>query len=178
MAAGLVVPVSGPYLGTWHALPLGTQNDDGYELRATVQGQEVNESDAYGMTLVEAIYRGQNWRVAFRGLEWNKTGLLAILQMFNPAGTAGRNGTALSPILQNIGDLWTSYCQSLVLTAILGSPPSTPQTLTAVNAGFAPNFQSSFLKTSKLREFPLELVLIPYQVTVTSITTNVPFTVT
>ena len=174
MAAGLVVPISGPYIGTWLARPFGTQNDDGFVIAATIQGQEVNESDAYGLTLVEAIYRGQNWRLQLRGLEWNKAGLLDSLQMFGqPLGT----GT-FQPQLVNIGDRWTKFCQALVLTAILGNPPSFPQSITAVNAGIAPNSQSSFMFTSKLREMPLEFVLIPYQTTISSVTYNLPFTTT
>ena len=161
-------------MGTWNALPLGTQGDDGFELRCTLAGQEIAESDAYGLTLTEGIYRGQNWRLIMRGLEWNKTGLLSILQMF---GQSGAN-TTLTPVLSNIGDRWTKYCLPLVLTAILGNPPTIPQTLTATNAGFAPNSQSSMLFTSKMREMPLELVLIPYQSMVGSVTTNTPFTTT
>ena len=101
MAAGLVLPVAGPYLATWQALPLGTQNDDGFVLKCTVQGQDVNESDAYGMSLVEGIYRGQNWRLRPRraGVEkW--TGLLGSLQMFGQTGMA----STLTPVLANIGD--------------------------------------------------------------------------
>jgi hypothetical protein len=153
---------------------MGVQNDDGFELAATIQGQEVNESDQYGMTLVEAIYRGQNWRLRLRGLEWNKTGLLTSLQMFGK----GVAGAVLSPILQNIGDRWTNYCQALLLTAILANPPSTPTTLTATNAGIAPNSQSAFNFTSKVREMPLEFVLIPYSTTIGSFTGGVPFTTT
>ena len=52
MAAGLVVPVAGPYTATWNSLPLGTQNDDGFQLSCTIQGQEANQTDAYGMTLI------------------------------------------------------------------------------------------------------------------------------
>ena len=174
MPAGLVVPIAGPYLGTWAGSAFGTLSDDGYELSVTIQGQEVNESDAYGMTLVEAIYRGQNWRCRLRGLEWNKTGLLTSLQMFGQSGVAG----TLNPILTNIGDRWTRYCQALVLTAILGNPPSTPQSLTALNAGIAPNSQTSWMKTSKVREMPLEFVFIPYTATVGSAIVGVPFTTT
>lgn len=172
MPAALVVPVSGPYSGLFNALPLGTLNDAGYEVQATVQGQEVNETDAYGMTLVEAIYRGINWRLRIRGLEW-KSGLLAILQMFGQT-TAG----VLSPYLANVGDRWSKYCQSLVLTAILGNPPTTPQSLTALLAGVAPQQQSTFNMTSKVREIPLELILLPYTATVGSSSFSVPFTVT
>lgn len=171
MAAGLLVPISGPYTGTWNALPFGTLSDDGYELSCTVQGQEANETDAFGMTLVEGIYRGQNWRLRLRGLEW-KTGLLSSLQMFGQSGAAG----TLTPILANIGDRWTKFSSPIVLTAILGNPPTTPQSLTATNAGIAPNSTSQFNKTSKVRELPLEFVLIPYVATVGSLTFNVPFT--
>ena len=174
MTAALVLPISGPATATWNALPLGVQNDDGYVLSCTVQGQEINQSDAYGLTLVEAVYRGQNWRLRLRGLEWNKTGLLASLQMF---GQTGAN-TTLTPQLVNIGDRWSKYCQSLVLTSILGNPPSTPQSLTALLAGLSPNNNTEFMITSKMREMPLEFVLLPYAASVGSITANIPFSTT
>jgi hypothetical protein len=179
MAAGLVVPVSGPYTCTFNGLPLGTQGDDGFQLNVTLQGQEVNESDAYGMTLVEGIYRGQNWRLRLRGLEWNKTGLLSIVQMFGWQGgnMPGATANTLAPTLGAIGDRWTKYCQALVLTAILGNPPTTPQTLTATNAGFAPNTNTEMIMTSKVREMPIEMVLIPY-VGAGSSAGNLPFSVT
>src|SRR5262245_28006223 len=174
MVAALVVPVSGPYTGTWNALPIGTNSDDGYELSATIQGQEVNETDAYGMTLVEAIYRGFNWRIRGRNLELTKTAPYSVLLMFGQTGAAG----VLSPALLNIGDRWSKFCQTLVLTALLGNPPTTPQSLTALNSGVAPQSQSALLMTSKVRELPIEWVLLPYTAAVGSGSFAVPFTVT
>lgn len=116
-----------------------------------------------------------NWRARLRGLEW-KTGLVAMMKLFGTTGAL--NDGALTPSLVNVGDRWTKYAQALVLTAILGNPPTTPQSLTATNAAFAPNSNSAFLMTSKVRELPVELVLIPYQTTVSAQTVNVPFTVT
>jgi hypothetical protein len=124
---------------------------------------------------VEAIYRGQNWECQFTGLEWNKNGLLALEQMF---GTQTGSTTTLNPILGPVGDRWTTYCQPLVLTAILGNPPTTPQSLTAVNCGFKPQHQVAQMLTSKLREFPLQTVLLPYSAVVGSLTLQVPFTTT
>ncbi len=176
----LVVPISGPYTGTWNALPIGTLSDAGYELQFTVQGQEVNETDAFGMTLVEAIYRGGNWRLRIRGLEW-RTGLTGVMQMFGLVPGGGQLNPMLNdPItgLINVGDRWSKYVQSLVLTAILGLPPTTPASLTALGAGLAPQQQSSFNMTSKVRELPLELVLLPYHAVIGSLTYSVPFTVT
>lgn len=164
--------MSGPYTGTWDSSAIGTLSDDGYEIRCTIQGQEVNETDAYGQTLVEAIYRGQNWRALMRGLEW-EVGLVDALQMFGQSVVSPGD---LLPALQNIGDRWSRYCKPLVLTRILGDPPSVPLSLTATNAGLAPQMQAAFNMTSKVRELPLEMVFLPYAVTVGSSTKNVPFT--
>lgn len=171
----LVLPISGPYTATWNAFSLGTQNDDGYVLMGTYQGQEVNLSDAYGMTLVEAIWRGLNWRVRFRGLEWNKPGILASMQAF---GSTGAPSTTFTPTLANIGDRYSKFAQSLVLTAILGNPPTTPQTLTANGAIVAPQSNIEYIMTSKVREAPFEMVLLPYSATVGSLTPNLAFTTT
>ncbi len=182
MAAGLAVPVSGPYLGSWNALPIGVLDDNGYVLRCTIQGQEMNSTDQFGQTLVEGVYQGQNWRCTLRGLEY-KRGLLAILQAF---GQIGNEGEQLAPTLSgrivnlgssvvNVGDLWTNYAFPLVLTAILSDPPTTPQSLTATNAAIAPQFSSEQMLTSKVRELPLELVLIPYNATIGSYVYAIPF---
>ena len=166
MAAALVVPVSGPYTGTWNGHTLGTQNDDGYVLAGTYQGQEVNLSDAYGMTLVEAIWRGLNWRLRFRSLEFNKAGVLAALQAF---GSSGAVTTTFTPTLQSVGDRYSKFGQALVLTAILGAyPPTMPATLTALTAIVAPQSNVEYLMTSKVREAPFEFVLLPYSAVVSS----------
>jgi len=174
MAAGLVVPVSGPYLGLFGGNALGTQDDNGYELACTIQGQEINRSDVYGETLVEGIYRGQNWKCRFRGLEWNKVGLLNSFQVFGQQGGSG----SFSPVLQNVGDRMSRYAQTMLLTAILGNPPSTPQTVTALTAIISPNSQAAFMMTSKMREMPIEFSLLPYSTVISSTTFNVPFTTT
>lgn len=175
MVAGLVVPVSGPYTATWNAFTLGTQNDDGYVLLGQFQGQEVRESDAYGMTLVEAIWRGVNWRLRFRGLEFNKAGILAAIQAF---GASGAPSTTFTPTLSNIGGRYTAFAQALVLTAILGNPPTFVQTLTASNAIVAPQSNVEYLMTSKVREAPFEMVLLPYVGAAGSLTPNLSFTTT
>ena len=166
MAAGLIVPVSGPYTGTWNGSALGTLNDDGYALLGTYQGQEINQSDAYGMTLMEAIWRGLNWRLRIRGLEFNKPGMLNAIQAF---GSSGVVTMTFTPTLQSIGDRFSKFSQSLVLTAILGAyPPTMPATLTALSAIVAPQSNVEYLMTSKAREAPFEFVLLPYSAVVSS----------
>lgn len=171
----MVVPISGPYTGTWGGNAVGTQNDDGFVLVGTYQGQEVNASDAYGMTLVEAIWRGLNWRLRFRGLEFNKAGILAAVQAF---GSSGAPTSTFTPTLASIGDRYSKFAQSLVLTAVLANPPTMPQSFTAGNAIMAPQSNVEFLMTSRVREAPLEFVLLPYQAVVGSLTVNLSFTTT
>ena len=123
----LVVPVSGPYTGFWYGFALGTQNDDGFALIGAFTGQEINASNAYGMTLVEAIYRGLNWRVRFRGLEFNKPGILAAIHTFG-SSSGVQPPTTLNPILTNIGNRYSKFAQALHLSSILGAyPPTMPQ---------------------------------------------------
>lgn len=182
----LVLPVSGPYTATWNAFSLGTQQDDGFALIAAFQGQEVNASDAFGMTLVEAIWRGLNWRLRFRGLEFNRPGILASLQAF---GSTGAPSTTFTPTLANIGNRFGNFAQSLVLTSILAvqaqgaafgasSNPAFIATLTASGAIVSPQSNTQYLFTSKVREAPFEMVLLPYSAVVGSLTVNVPFTTT
>jgi hypothetical protein len=135
----------------------------------------VNASDAFGMTLVEAIWRGLNWRLAFRGLEFNKPGILASMQAFGSTGSA--QGT-FTPILANIGNRYSAFAQPLVLSAILGNPPTMPQTLTATNAIVAPQTNVEYLMTSKVREAPFEMVLLPYLAGGSNFTANLAFTTT
>jgi hypothetical protein len=173
MGAALVLPVSGPYTGMWNGVSLGTQNDDGFVLDGTFQGQEVNASDAWGMTLLEAIWRGVNWKMRFRSLIFNAPGILASLQAF---GSTGAPSTTFTPTLANIGARYSTYSQPLVLSAILGSPPTFVQSFTAQNAIVSPQSNVSYLMTSKVREAPFEMVLLPYQATIGSLTVSLSFT--
>lgn len=171
----LILPVSGPYNGTWNGFTMGTMNDDGFVLTASYQGQEINASDAWGMTLIEAIFRGVNWRMRVRGLEWNKTGMLASLNAF---GSSGAPATSFTPVIgpDLVGNRWSNFCQALSLIAILATPPTTPQIFTALGASPAPQSNIEAMMTSKLREAPMEFVLLPYQATVGSINVQLAFT--
>lgn len=184
--SALIVPIAGPYTATWNGQNLGTQDDDGYKLRATYTGQEINQSDQFGMTLIEAIYRGINWRLAFTSIEFNRPGVLAAIQQF---GSTGAGTTTFTPYLTNIGDKYSRYAQALVLTAILACQPqgtafgvsSNPcfiATLTGLLASMAPQQNMEFLMTSKMRTAPFEMVLLPYLATVGSLSADLAFTTT
>ena len=50
--------------------------------------------------------------------------------------------------------------------------------LRTVNAVIAPNSSSTFSMTSKVRELPIEYVLLPYETVIDSQTYQLPFTCT
>lgn len=116
---------------------------------------------------MEAIWRGLNWRLRFRALEFNKPGILRIMQMF---GASGNAATTFTPTLANIGDRCTKFAPTLglVLTAVLGNPPTMPASLTALSPIIAPQSNIDLLFTSKMREAPLELALLPYSAVISS----------
>jgi hypothetical protein len=180
--AALVLPISGPYTGTWAGSPLGTQNDDGFVLTGAYQGQEVSGRDAYGMSLIEAIFRGINWRLRFTGLEWSRPGILAAMQAF---GSFQAPTNTFTPTLTTVGQRFSAFAQPLVLNNILpvqafgtgpGANPTFIAMLTAAGAVLAPQSNIQSMLTSKLREAPIEMVLLPYQATVGSLTVNTSFT--
>ena len=174
--AGLIVPVSGPYIGTFGGAANGIQGDDGYKLTGSWKAQEINETDQYGLTLIDYIHRGHDWRCVTRGQDY-KAGLLASLQAFGTAPSVA--GAILAPALTNIGnDALNGFTSVLVLTRVLGFPPSTPASLTASQCVLAPNNTTELLFTSKLRELPIEWVFLPYTTTISAVQYIVPFTVT
>jgi hypothetical protein len=165
----LILPIAGRYSGTYYSEDLGILNDDGFELSMQAKAQEINATDAYGMTLIEAIYRGQDWRIRFRAMEAAKNGVIAALQPFGDAGGAG-----LNPRLGVIARPFTDMTQSLILSATAGTPAAgNPSTLTADEAIMSPTNNTAMLLTSKVREVPIEMVLLPF----TSGSDVIPFTI-
>lgn len=164
---GLIVPVAGRYAGTYGNSNIGVLNDDGYELSYSPKGQEVNDTDAYGMTLVEVIYRGGDWRIRWKTKEWT-SGMLGAFQIFGQL-------SSFAPALGIIGRKFTDMASALVLTVTNGTPAvGNPNTLTASQAILSPNSNISTQFTSKVREVPIEQVLLPY----VSTGAIVPFTTT
>lgn len=194
MAAALVLPVSGPYTTTWDGFSLGTQNDDGFVLMSNYTGQEINATDAFGMTLVEAIFRGINWRLRFRGMEFNRPGILASMQTFGFSGPLLGEATRFQPNIGSIasptiGDRYSRQSAVMFMENVLpvqpqgglfgtSSNPGFIASITASSAVVSPNSNFEYLFTSKVREAPFEFVLLPFTATIGGVLTNLAFTTT
>jgi hypothetical protein len=146
-------PIAGHYSATYNAVADG-YTESGFELEQTVKQELSNESDAYGESTIDWVYRGGD---AF--LTWDsKVYKIGSTAPFWPWGALGVMATTLAPI----GRLASAVAQAMVLTATANTPAAaTPATLTASKSLLAPNFSGKLLFNSKLRRVPVRLQLLP-----------------
>lgn len=125
--------------------------EGGYTLGIVTHGEEISESDAYGQSLIEIIYRGATYTLTLNSLEY-KAGSIAGFSFF---GTLGTLGTPM-------GRLGSALAGAVVLTSTASTPAaSTPASLSATRAILAPGYNVDLLFNSKLRRVPLQLRLLP-----------------
>lgn len=146
---------AGRYATTYNANDIGITKG-GVELQHDAELEDIAESDAYGLSVIDSIFRGGNCHIQFTSLEF-KTGSKAAHWPFGGA-VLGRVFTAAVPI----GVLASAIAAPVVLTAVANTPSATdPATFTASLALLAKNSNLSFFFNSKLREVPVRLRLYP-----------------
>ena len=151
----LIVVVAGRYSGTWSGADVGIATDQGYVLTYVTHGEVVNRTDAYAQTTIEGIYQGADFSLQFVSKEY-KTGSV------RPSWPWGNDGSTLGFRLGVIGRRWTDVAQAMVLTSTAGTPAAAaPTSLTASLTIVSPNSNTDLSFTSKVREVPVKLTLIP-----------------
>lgn len=154
--------IAGPYSGTYNAVDVGFTLD-GWKYGFETMAEMINQSDLYGDTLFDMVYRGSNGFLNFT----SRTFKAGAMTPFNPwgGGTLGKVFAAATPI----GRLARDVAASMVLTVIASTPAagSTPavSTFTASLALLAPNTRAELLFDSKARSVPISLLLLPSEVT-------------
>lgn len=146
---GLVAVIGGRYSGAYNSSSVGI-TETGYELQQSVATEDIDETDAYGGSVVDFFYRGANSFLQFSSKEY-----AAGISPFWPWSTLGAMGT--------IGRLASAVAAAMVLTSTSGTPAaSAPATLTGGSSILAPNFPAGLLYNSKARNVPVRLQLLPY----------------
>jgi hypothetical protein len=154
MALGVFI--AGQYTGTYNAVATGMTRQ-GYTLSQTSMGEMMDETDAYGASIIDWVYRGGNCFMDVEFREW-KAGTKTPIWPYAAFGI-------LSSAALPIGRLASDVAQALVLTALANTPAATaadPATLTASKALLAPNFDARILFDSRFRSVPIRLQLLPY----------------
>ncbi len=142
--------ISGRYTNTYNAVDVGI-TDQGIELQQESGAENIEESDAYGTTLIDWVYRGGRVSLQFM----SKAYKAGSTTPFWPWSALGRLGV--------IGRLASDVASATVLTATTGTPAAAaPATLTAGKSILAPNNPATLLFNSKLRQVPVRLACLAY----------------
>ena len=145
--------IAGPYAGTYNAVAVGL-TEDGYELSHAAKAEVIDESDAYGATTLDWVYRGGECFLQFT----SKAYKAGSITPFWPWGALGVIHTTAAPISRLASDV----AAAMVLTAAANTPAAAaPATLTGSKSILAPNFDGKLLFHSKLRRVPVRLQLLP-----------------
>lgn len=112
-------------------------------------------ADKWGDTTIDGVYRGGDAFLSVVFKEWKAPVKTKISNMFVPAdlGAVGE-----------VGELITTFCKPIVLTAQAGSPAAAagPASLTASLAILAPDNDLELLMGNLQRDVPVLFQLIPY----------------
>jgi hypothetical protein len=145
--------IAGRYSGTFDGVDTGI-TDEGYELQQSVSKEMIDESDAYGQSAIDGIYRGGNCFLQFVGKEY-KAGAITP---FWPYGALGVMATTAAPISR----LDSNVAKAMVLSSTANTPAAAaPASLTASLAILAENADGRLLYNSKLRKVPVRLRCYP-----------------
>jgi hypothetical protein len=149
---GLDTFIAGRYSSTYNSVDTGI-SETGYEIQFESKAREIAESDAYGESIIDIIYRGGNHYCQFTSLAY-KAGSTSP---FWPWGSLGVMGV--------IGRIGSNVASAHVLTAVAGTPAAAaPASVTAAGAILAPNSPARLLFNSVLRTVPVRLLYLPTDV--------------
>lgn len=161
--------IAGRYSSTYNTVDTGISKE-GQELELDTDMDDIGETDAWGTSVIDGIWRGGNCFVQFTSEEY-KAGSLGAYWPYggaiNAAGVLGIlvDDTIAAPNKLPMGQLASNIAKALVLTVTAGTPAATAgavNTLTAMFALLAKNFNGKLLFNSKLREVPIRLRCYPY----------------
>lgn len=146
--------VAGRYSGAYNSVDVGI-TQEGYTLQQDSDGELINETDAYGGSVIDWVFRGGNSFLQFE----SKAYKAGSISPFWPWGALGVMLAAAAPI----GRLASDAAVSMVLSAVANTPAAAaPASLTGTKSLLAPNNPASLLFNSKVRNVPVRLQLLPY----------------
>lgn len=174
----LITAIAGAYTATYQppaasgasgaggaAAAQGITGDDGFRLVWSIHKQRIGNdgTDQYGLSHLEGIYRGADWSILYRCREYSVNNM-------NAAWPYGKVGVvALQPIMGTIARLDSAVGGQLVMTNVTGTPAAgNPATITVPKCIQADGTNYGLEFTSKLREVPIHLQIIPDVLTISA----------
>lgn len=162
---GLGTFIAGRYTGTYNAVDVGICKE-GYELELDTELDDIGETDAWGGTVIDGIWRGGNCHLQFTSEEAGAGALASFWPYGGALGSAGVLGILVDTAAATpfpMGQLASNIALAMLLTVVAGTPAAASiATLTASKALLAKNYNGKLLFNSKLREVPVRLRCYPY----------------
>lgn len=149
--------IAGRFTGTYNLASLGIL-EEGWRLSWAWHKEIINNTDAYGDTPIDAVYRGASVWISgiFKEVLAGTTTAVAPYNSYAPSG-------ASAFAIGTIGVLDSATAKSLVLTSTAGTPAvATPATLTATLAVMDNEFTTEQLWGPNHRKTPFRFMLYPY----------------
>lgn len=144
--------IAGASTATWNSLALG-QSEDGYTT-SHQSFMELIRGDSYAETPQDGVYRGTEFDISWRAVEYNAAGIQTAFWPWSAtiytAGVPGRLAVA------------SALAKALVLTSISGTTAATvPATTTFTYAIIKENFPVDITYAPRLRYVPLRMRIYP-----------------
>ena len=160
--------IAGPYTSAFNSSSLGLMQD-GFEVSIRPEEELVNQSDIYGDSVIDSVYRGGNCMLSMIGLEFSTLFTKSAPWPFGDLNTSSLPAFGFMGIVGRMA-MGSSLTAALVLTSVntttLGTTPlASPATMTASAAKVAEGTDLRYLMTSRLRTLPLTMRLFPYEAT-------------
>ena len=149
----ITAPIAGAYTATHNIKAAGAvalaYTRQGYNLNFTQRGERLEETDIYGLSLIDIVYRGGNLTIDTICKVYSA---ITRDSLFPWTATFGRVWAAATPIAQ----LASTSPDVLILTAVANTPAAAaPATLTANSVKLSPDNNLSIVFSSVIREVPL-----------------------
>lgn len=155
----LMSVVAGPYRSTLGAVDLGIM-EKGYNMTLGLDMENVDDTDAYGSTVIEQVLRGSECGIDFICKEYKAAPLSLVTANMGTTRMVATGTSSYKP--GQVGVLATTLAGILILTATTGTPAaSSPATITATYAIMREGFKSKWLLGPNARKIPADLRIIP-----------------
>lgn len=149
--------IAGRYSISYNSVDVGIA-EDGHTLSWQVFKEMINNTDVYGDTDIDAIYRGMNVFLQTNLKEY-KAGSVTPATPYNSFAPSGATTFSMGVI----GRLDTNVANTLIMTDTDGTPAATfPATLTASEAILAAGFPVELFFGPRHRRIPIRWQLYPY----------------
>jgi hypothetical protein len=160
MALELVI--AGHYNGSYSSVDLGITRN-GFELQQESKGEAIEETDAFGQSIIDFIYRGGNVYIMFDCKIWKEGTLTPFWPWGGDLGLAGFGVmyNAGNPISRRAQDAASALLMTVTANTPAAGGDATITTLTASKAILPPGSSMKLLFSSKTREVPQRLLCLP-----------------